>query len=197
MQRKFVLSLWFALAFHRGQSIRINAALQHEVFVPEQDLPQAILQSEDDPLKPVTAAKPFLGTEIPQARRAKWTVRCDSEQTDNECSNAVHGSSETFWQTEKGTTGTQNPDPLPHTITIDLRVIENVNAIRMTPCSDADSGGAVAGHKVYLSLDNQTWGDPVAFGTWFEDTEGQILVIARALREQICTNQFDRQIRDL
>ena len=172
MQTKIVLSLWFALAFHRGQSVRINAALQHDVFVPQEDPPQAVLQPGDVLIKPMSAAEPQLGEEIPKERRDRWTVKCDSEQTDNECSNAVHGSSGTFWQTEKGTTGTQNPDPLPHTITIDLRVIENVNAIRMTPCSDASSGGAVAGHKVYLSLDNQTWGDPVAFGTWFEDTEG-------------------------
>ena len=30
-----------------------------------------------------------------------------------------------------------------------------MNAIRMIPCSDADSGGLIAGYKVYFSLDNK------------------------------------------
>ncbi|ERF74219.1 hypothetical protein EPUS_03409 [Endocarpon pusillum Z07020] len=81
------------------------------------------------------------------------------------------------------TTGKQKPDRLPHTITIDLRIVEKVNAVSTTPRFDVNRGGAITAHKGYFSLDNQTWGDPVAFGTWFEDGQGQILVIAKMARE--------------
>lgn len=190
MLRKFALSLLFAFAFLCGQSISINAASQYHVPVPQYDLPQEVLKAGEGPIKPMRAALPHFGKPIPQAKRDKWIVKCDSEQTNNECRKAVDGLPGTFWQTKVDTTGKQKPDPLPHTITIDLQVVKNVNAISMTPRSDADRGGAVAAHKVYLSLDNQTWGDPVAFGTWFEDGQGQILVVAKMAREQIGLTNF-------
>ena len=130
------------------------------------------------------AAQPHYGAPIPQAKRNTWIVKCNSEQPNNECNKAVDGSLETFWQTKVDTSGTNNPDPLPHTITIDLRVFQNVNGISMTPRTDAGTGGAVAGHKVYLSLDNQTWGDPVAFGTWFNDSEGWTFLV-KMMQERI------------
>ena len=171
MLRIFALSLSLAFTFLPGESIKINAVSQYDVSVPQYDLPQEVLTAGEGLIKPMSAALPHYGKQIPQAERDKWIVKCNSEQTNNECSKAVDGSLRTFWQTKVDARGTQKPDPLPHTITIDLRVVQNVNAISMTPRSDADRGGAVAGHKVYLSLDNQTWGDPVAFGTWFEDRQ--------------------------
>ena len=123
-------------------------------------------------IKPMKAASPRFGKRISRAERATWIVKCDSEQAKHECSRAVDGLPNTFWQTKVDNGGAQKPDPLPHTITIDLRKIQNVSALLMTPRPDADRGGAVTRHKVYLSLDNQTWGDPVAFGTWFGDGQG-------------------------
>ena len=169
MQGPFALSLWLAFAFSRGESIRINAPLQNDVPLPQDDIPQAVFRVDDGLVQPMAAAEPHSGQEIPQARRAKWTVKCDSEQPNYACNNAVHGRSGSCWQTRQVATGTQNTAPWPQNITIDLQIVETVNALRMTPCFNA---ATVAGHKLYLSLDSQKWGDPVAFGTWYEDEEG-------------------------
>lgn len=171
MQRKPIWSLLFAFTFLHAQ----DTATKHDVVEQQHGLSQAVLQTDNNTMKTMKtmkAAGPHLGTEIPLSRRSKWTVVCDSEDPNSPCGNLIDGSSGTFWQTKKGKTGIQNPDPLPHTITVDLRVIENVCAIRMEPLKDAKKGGAIAGHKVYLSSDNETWGDPVAFGTWFGDASG-------------------------
>ncbi len=179
MQSTFVLSLGFAFAFLHGQSISIHGAPKQYPFLARHYIHDAVLQAGNGMVKPMRQAKPYAGSEILNSRRNKWTVECDSEEPNYKCSNAINGSSTSFWQTRKGTPGTQSPDPLPHTITIDLKVIENVNALRMTPFFEeeediavAESKGGITGHKVYLSLDNETWGDAVAFGTWFEDTAG-------------------------
>lgn len=102
-----MLSLWFALAFLRGQSIKNNAAFQYDVFALQHDLPQAVLQAGNGLIQPMTAAEPHLGKEIPKPRRAEWTATCDSEKTDNAWGNAVHDSCGTFWQIKNGTTDTQ------------------------------------------------------------------------------------------
>lgn len=123
------------------------------------------------------AAPPHVGKQIPQDERDTWNVDCTSELTKHDCDRINDGSNTTFWQTR---VDTQSVDSLPHNITIDLREIKNVNAISMRPLPDADLGGAVAGHKVYLSLDedDENGWDLVAFGTWFEDVQGGTLVIS-------------------
>ena len=187
MHAKFGTGLWVVFGVVGVQSINFGAGLRHDFSALQQDSHQAVLQVDCPAgvhgVKPMSAAEPSLGKEIPLARRTKWRVECDSEEINYPCINAIHGSNKTFWQTRKGGTGTQSPDPLPHAITIDLGVIENVNGLRMTPFddennnddehADPDIAGVVAGHKVYLSLDNKTWSDPVAFGTWYEDTAGE------------------------
>ena len=183
MYTTYTLSLLLAFAVSGGQTLRPNAASHPVGPEPQRNPNQAVLQDGSSFIKPMKVAGPYLGKEIDLERRAKWTVRCDSEEEENPCINAIHGLPKTFWQTNMGTIGAQNPDPLPHTITINLGAKEYVNAIRMTPPSGANSSGAVAGHKVYLSLDNEAWGDPVAFGTWFEDTEGQFFIPSRFIRE--------------
>ena len=120
------------------------------------------------------SAPPHVGEQIPQDERDKWNVDCTSVLTNHECDKSTDGSNSTFWQTK---VDTESIDLLPHTIIIDLREIKNVNAISMRPLPDADLGGAIAGHKVYLSKNNTTW-DLVAFGTWFEDVQGELHVIS-------------------
>ena len=157
-----------------GESYSINAASQYEFPMPQDDLPQQVLIEEDIPMQPMKAALPLKGTKIPQQERDTWVVKCSSEQPGNDCNKATDGSTTTFWQTRTGTGGTQRPDPLPHTITIDLQIIKSVNAVYMTPLNTS-LDGAVSGHIIWLSLDNIIWTGPVAFGTWFEDVEGQSL----------------------
>ncbi|KAM0487463.1 hypothetical protein ACHAP7_001977 [Fusarium lateritium] len=97
--------------------------------------------------------------------RAKWTVTCDSVHEGNECKNAVDGDDGTFWHTQwEGS----EPAP-PHTITVDLKKVYNVNGISMLPRQDDSPNGYIAQHQVFLSKDKKSWGSPVAYGTWYAD----------------------------
>ena len=123
------------------------------------------------------SAPPHIGKPIPQDERDTWNVECTSELAKHGCGRIIDGSNTTFWQTK---VDTESIDSLPHNIMIDLREVKNVNAISMRPLPDADLGGAIAGHKVYLSLDaddEDKW-ELVAFGTWFEDVQGGPLVLS-------------------
>lgn len=174
MQRRIILGTLFALGLQIVQSIRYRSELDQDIGHGQPNLHQVVLHGDNGArIEPMDAAGPHKGKEIPQSRRSQWIVHCDSEEPGKECSNAVHGSSKTSsWQSKSSLPG---PDPLPHSITIDLRYIENVNGIRMTPRRDAEAGGGITAHKIYLSLDNKTWGEPVAFGTWFHDRQGQAI----------------------
>ncbi|KAF5022668.1 hypothetical protein F66182_5286 [Fusarium sp. NRRL 66182] len=108
------------------------------------------------------AAAPFNSAVI---NRSKWTVACDSAQTGDECKNAIDGNGDTFWHTEweEG-----NPPP-PHSITVDLKKVYNVNGVSVLPRQDDSSNGNIGQHQVLLSKDNKNWGSPVAYGTWYSD----------------------------
>ncbi|WZH40588.1 Galactose oxidase [Fusarium acuminatum] len=97
--------------------------------------------------------------------RAKWTVTCDSVHEGDECKNAVDGDDGTIWHTQwEGS----EPAP-PHTITVDLKKVYNVNGISMLPRQDDSPNGYIAQHQVFLSKDKKNWGSPVAYGTWYAD----------------------------
>ncbi|KAF4447225.1 galactose oxidase precursor [Fusarium austroafricanum] len=106
---------------------------------------------------------PSLGTTID---RSGWKVTCDSYHQGDECAKAIDGDTNTFWHTEWS--DTNNPKP-PHTITVDMGSIKNVNSISMLPRQDGSPNGFISGHRLFLSTDGKNWGSPVAFGTWFGD----------------------------
>ena len=131
--------------------------------------------SEDgnDLFRAMGPAPPRLGSQIPQEERETWNVECNSQLTKHECSRVIDGKNNTFWQTK---VTSQSIDALSHAIVIDLREVKIVNALSMRPLPDADLGGAVAGHKVYISIDKKSW-KLVAFGTWFGDVQGELFSI--------------------
>ena len=120
------------------------------------------------------SAPPHNGTRIPHEERDTWKINCTSQLSRHGCDRVKERSNTTFWQTNFDSASV---DSLPHSIVIDLREVKNVNAISMRPLPDADLGGAIAGHKVYLSSDKTNW-DLVAFGTWFEDLKGGPLIVS-------------------
>ena len=170
MLSRIALSISFASIFLGGESIRLNTPselpiIQHNGHGNYPKQRAGLVHTMD-------AAPPRRGEQIPQDDRDTWIVTCDSELTSHGCEDAVDGSNTTFWHTKYDT---QSVKSLPHTIVIDLREIRNVNAISTRPLPDADLGGAVAGHNVFVSLDEVKW-DLVAFGTWFEDVQGELLI---------------------
>ncbi|KAM0546623.1 hypothetical protein ACHAPJ_010761 [Fusarium lateritium] len=111
---------------------------------------------------------PPLGTAI---NRAGWKVTCDSYHRGNECAKTIDGDNNTFWHTEY--IATNSPKP-PHTITVDMGSIKNINSISVLPRQDGSPNGFISGHKVSLSTDGKNWGSPVAFGVWHGDSSVKV-----------------------
>ncbi|KAM0551756.1 hypothetical protein ACHAPJ_008324 [Fusarium lateritium] len=120
------------------------------------------LRKREEKMLSLRAAAPFESVAID---RSKWTVTCDSVHPGDECKNAIDGDGNTIWHTQwEGS----NPPP-PHTITVDMKKVFNVNGVSMLPRQDDSPNGYIAQHQIFLSKDNKNWGSPVAYGTWYAD----------------------------
>ena len=109
------------------------------------------------------AAAPVAAAKID---RAGWTVIADSSQAGNAATNILDGATNTFWHSE------YKPDlkPLPHSITIDMKQIFQVNSLTYLPRQDGSRNGNIGRHTIQLSTDGQNFGPPVAIGTYLDDS---------------------------
>ena len=188
MLRKFIVCFPLASVLLGAESIRIKPPSQ--LPFPQHDVHQDVVEKEDGMFRAMGPAPPLLGKQIPQQERDTWKMDCTSKLPKHECNKLIDGRNNTFWQTK---VTSESIDVLPHNVTIDLREVKNVNALSMRPLPDADLGGAVAGHKVYISTDKKAW-KLVAFGSWFGDFQGKLVVISSTvfkqgtyhLRRQVC-----------
>ena len=179
MLGKLTLSVFFASIFLSAESVRFDG--QSQLPFLKHAVHRKILGEGNGEVRAMGPAPPRLGQQIPQEERETWKVDCTSKMSKHECVKVIDGKNNTFWQTN---VTREYIDVLPHNITIDLREVKNVNALSMRPLPDADIGGAVAGHKVYISMDKKNW-KLVAFGTWFEDVQGKPLVIPSLVSKQV------------
>jgi hexosaminidase len=89
----------------------------------------------------------------------------DSEETageDGAAVNAIDGNPGTIWHTQW-----QGGSPEhPHEIQLDLGQVMDVCALHYLPRQDSNLNGTVADYEIYLSEDGESWGDPVASGTF-------------------------------
>ena len=51
-------------------------------------------------------------------------------------------------------------------ITIDMKKEQNVAMLKYTPRQGGGTNGNITAYEIYVSKDGQTWGEPVAMGTW-------------------------------
>ncbi|KAI4190540.1 MAG: hypothetical protein LQ346_004892 [Caloplaca aetnensis] len=93
-----------------------------------------------------------------------WTVTCDSSQAGNDCSNAIDGSADTFWLTDAAAA-------LPQSIVVDMKTTRLVGNITIQPRQDGTPTGNIGQHQVFLSEDGTNWGNPVALGTYLDDSK--------------------------
>lgn len=112
------------------------------------------------------AAQPAAPVAAAQIDRGGWTVTADSSQAGNAASNVLDGATNSFWHTQF------NPSvaPLPHSITIDMKQVFQVNSLTYLPRQDGSRNGNIGRHTIQLSLDGQTFGPPVAIGTYLDDS---------------------------
>jgi beta-galactosidase len=106
--------------------------------------------------------------------KSNWKlVSADSYQSGNEPKLAFDGKTDTFWHTAWGA---NEPRP-PHTIIIDMARIYKVTAFTYLSRQDGNENGMVKTYEVYLSLDGQNWGQPVASGDLKKTTSLQTVTL--------------------
>ena len=115
---------------------------------------------------------PYATTQAPprgeKLSRRRWSVTCDSSQPGNECEKLLDDDLQSFWLS--------GAEGKTHEVTIDLSRAENVHAISVVSRQDGKTDGQIAAHQVFVSRDKDNWGEPVAYGTWYEGT-GEKLAI--------------------
>ena len=80
--------------------------------------------------------------------QAGWTIVVDSQNSDsgNTGTNAIDGSTSTFWHSEYEPVLV----PLPHTATIDMQTASLVGSITYLPRQDGNSNGNIGQHIIQL-----------------------------------------------
>lgn len=72
---------------------------------------------------------------------AQWTATADSYQPGYPPSNVLDGNTNTFWHTPFGANG----NPLPHTLTIDMKQQYLINSVAYIPRQDGSKTATLAG----------------------------------------------------
>jgi galactose oxidase len=121
---------------------------------------------------PPTTTPPVTGV-LP---RTGWTVAADSQETvgqDGAAINVLDGNPATMWHTKwQGTA-----DPLPHTLTVDMKTAVTVFGFKYLP-RDFGTNGNIGQYRIEVSLDGTAWGTPVATGTFADDQTEKTVTFA-------------------
>ncbi len=109
--------------------------------------------------------------------KSSWKlVSVDSQQGGNEAKLAFDNNTGTFWHTQWGSVEPQ----CPHTLIVDMVKTYNVTAFTYLARQDGNQNGMVKAYEVYLSLDGNTWGQPVATGEFKNTTALQVATLKTA-----------------
>ncbi len=107
----------------------------------------------------------------PAFPRTGWTVAADSEDSQTYTArNVLDGGALTIWQATSGT--------LPHSITIDMHALRTITGLAYLPRQDGATTGNIGKYSVSLSRNGNSWGSPVATGTWADDQTQKFGVFA-------------------
>jgi galactose oxidase len=114
--------------------------------------------------------------------RTGWTATASDSYTYDPASNVLDGDASTNWHSKWDGT----PAPLPHTITIDMKLAHNISGLNYLPRQDGSPNGNIGQYSIAVSSDGVTFSAPVAQGTWADtNTEKKVtfpLVSARYIR---------------
>ena len=78
--------------------------------------------------------------------QAGWTVVADSAEAGNPATDAIDGSTSTFWHTEYSPVTAD----LPHTITVDMGSSYLIGSITYLPRQDGGSNGNIGQHQILV-----------------------------------------------
>jgi galactose oxidase len=145
------------------QSAVLLASLSNAFTLPYVAPPLDVMDAEGFPAQP----SPLLAS-VPNGGavdRTGWVYKSDSAQANHGIYNTMDGNSNTYWHSMYSPT----LHYLPHTITIDTKAVRNIDGITYRPRQDGSKNGNIGQHKIYTSTDGTNWGNPIAYGTWFDD----------------------------
>jgi len=128
--------------------------------------------------------------EPPLLVRLGARVRADSEQPGYEAALAIDGRPETIWHTR----WEPKEDPPPHHLVIDLGRVMTVRGLTYLPRQDM-ANGRIARFAIYTSTDGKTWGEPVARGTWPNDTRPKEVTFAQPRRARYVKLVAESEVR--
>lgn len=102
---------------------------------------------------------------VPEPNQNGWTIAgVSEEQADGYAAEmAIDGDPATFWHTfwKPG----YNPQPLPHFLTVDTKVVRTLGGFTYLPRQDPFEDGEVREYELHTSLDGKEWGEPAVAGT--------------------------------
>ncbi|MFH8990165.1 discoidin domain-containing protein [Streptomyces sp. NPDC017940] len=134
--------------------------------------PRHPMAAPHEPVVPADAMEPT----APVLPRTGWTVSASDEETaseDGRAANVLDGSNATIWHSRYSGT----PQPLPHSITIDMHRTAVVSGLVYQPRTDS-ANGRVGSYSIQLSANGTSWGSAVASGTLGDDAAAKTLSFA-------------------
>lgn len=118
--------------------------------------------------------------EIPQS--AMSIIYVDSEETvgeDGAAANVLDNNPNTFWHTE----WYQASPNYPHEIVFQLDKTYTIENFSYLP-RNSSSNGRIKGYQIFISEDQNNWGDPVLEGNWPDQTAQQIVDLPAPMNGQ-------------
>jgi galactose oxidase len=94
-------------------------------------------------------------------------VVADSQEVAAEngvAANVLDGDLATFWHSK----WSNGADPLPHTLTVDMKTPVTVGGVKYLPRA-GNANGRIGQYRIEVSTDGTTWGTPVATGTFADN----------------------------
>jgi F5/8 type C domain/Fibronectin type III domain len=108
---------------------------------------------------------------IPHAELRIVSVDSETLVGDGAADSAIDGRVETFWQTARGSKGSQHP----HEVVIALGGEYMVRGFRYLPRQDGKTDGMVGRYSFYVRQEGEDWGEAVTTGSFSKDmTEQQV-----------------------
>ena len=175
--RPHVVTVALVMTLTSALIMLVHSGTPHEVAGPSDSEADQHAQHDQERhiheiVVPVVAVQP---SRLP---RTGWTVAADSQELVGEngaASNVLDGNPATIWHT-KYINGT---DPLPHTLTVDMKTAATVAGLQYLPRPASGSpNGRIGQYRVEVSLNGTTWGTPVATGTFADDATEKTAVFS-------------------
>jgi galactose oxidase len=102
----------------------------------------------------------------PELPRTGWTATASDASAVFPATNVLDGNAATMWHSRyEGSLA-----PLPHSITIDMRTVQDFSGLRYLPRQDGTLNGTIGQYSVTVSRDGATFSAPLATGAWADST---------------------------